>query len=94
MGTIANSIASRTLSSFHNARATLFQRHAALLVAENGVYLIYGFKFEFEGTILEIENDTDANGNIFVSYPIKSIIFPRERHSVQESQSMREFLEA
>ena len=39
MGTIAVNIASRTFSSQHYARATLFQRHAALLVANNAVCL-------------------------------------------------------
>ena len=46
MGTIAVNIASRTFSSHHYARATLFQRHAALLVANNAVCLMSGFDFE------------------------------------------------
>ena len=46
MGTIAVSIASRTLSSLHCARATLFQRHGALLLANNAVCLMSGFDFE------------------------------------------------
>ena len=43
MGAIAVNIASRNLSSLHYARATLFHRHAALLVANNAVYLMSGF---------------------------------------------------
>ena len=46
MGTIAVIIASRTLSSLLYARATLFQRHAALLVAKNAVCLMSCFDFE------------------------------------------------
>ena len=46
MGTIAVNIASRTLSSLHYARATFFQRHAALLVADSAVCLMSGFDFE------------------------------------------------
>ena len=46
MGTIAVNLASRTLSSLYYARAKLFQRHAALLVANNAVCLISGFDFE------------------------------------------------
>ena len=46
MGTIEVNIASRTLSSLHYARATLFQRHAALLVANNAVCLMSGFDCE------------------------------------------------
>ena len=46
MGTIAVGIAWRTLSSPHYARATLFQRHAAHLVANNAVCLTSGFDFE------------------------------------------------
>ena len=46
VGTIAVDIASRTLSSLHYACATLFHRHAALLVANNAVCLMSGFDFE------------------------------------------------
>ena len=46
MGTIAVNIASRTLSSLHYARATLFQRHAGLPVANNAVCFMSGFDFE------------------------------------------------
>ena len=46
MGTIAVNIASRILSLLRYARATLFQRHAALLVANNAVCLLSGFDFE------------------------------------------------
>ena len=43
MMSIAVNIASRTLNSLEYARQTLFQRHAALLVANNAVCLISGF---------------------------------------------------
>ena len=46
METIAVNIASRTLSSLRYARAMLFQRHAALLVANNAACLMSGFDFE------------------------------------------------
>ena len=46
MGTISGNIASRTLSSLHCSRATLFQRHAAHLVANNGICPMSGFDFE------------------------------------------------
>ena len=46
MGTNAVNIASRTLSSLHYARATLFQRYAALLGPNNAVCLMSGFDFE------------------------------------------------
>ena len=44
--TIPVNISSRTLSLSHYARATLFLRHAALLVANNAVCLMSGFDFE------------------------------------------------
>ena len=37
MGAIAGNMALRTLSSLHYARAMLFQRHAALLAANNAI---------------------------------------------------------
>ena len=43
MRSIAVIIASRTLNSLEYASQTLFQRHAALLVANNAVCLISGF---------------------------------------------------
>ena len=43
MRSIAANIASRTLNSLEYASQTLFQRHAALLVANNTVFLITGF---------------------------------------------------
>ena len=43
MRSIAVNTASRTLNSLEYARQTLFQRHAALLVANNAVCLISGF---------------------------------------------------
>ena len=46
MGTIAVGIASRTLSSLHYARGTVFQRHVALLVANCAVCLMSGFDFK------------------------------------------------
>ena len=46
MGILAVDIASRTLSSLNYARATLFQRYAALLVANNAVGLMSDFDFE------------------------------------------------
>ena len=46
MGNIAVNIASRTLSSLHYARATLFQRHAALLAADNAICLMFSFDFD------------------------------------------------
>ena len=46
MGTIAVNIVPRTLGSLHNARATLFQRHAAHLVAKNAACLMSGFDFK------------------------------------------------
>ena len=46
MGTVAVNIASGTVSPLHYAHARLFQRHAALLVADNAVCLISGFDFE------------------------------------------------
>ena len=59
-GAIAVNIASRTLSSLHYARATLFQRHAALLVANNAVCLMSGFNFEVLVIRLEIIYSTVA----------------------------------
>ena len=47
MGTIAVNSAYRTLSSLYYARATLFRRHDALLVAKNAVCLMSSFDFEF-----------------------------------------------
>ena len=46
MGTIAVNTALRTLSSLQYARATLFQRHVALHMANNAVCLMSGFDFE------------------------------------------------
>ena len=43
MRSIAVNIASRTLNTMEYAGQTLFQRHAALLVANNAVCLISGF---------------------------------------------------
>ena len=43
---IAVNITSRTLSSMEYASQTLFQRHAALLVANNAVCLISGFNLQ------------------------------------------------
>ena len=60
MGTIAGNIASRTLSSLHYARATLFQGHAPLLVANNAVCLMSGFDFEVLVIRLEIIHSTVA----------------------------------
>ena len=45
-GAIAVNIASRTLSLLHCAHATLFQRHVALLVANNAVCFMSDFDFE------------------------------------------------
>ena len=45
-GTIAVNIASRALRSLHYARATFFQRRAALLVTNNAVCLMSGVDFE------------------------------------------------
>ena len=45
MGTIAVNIASRTMSSFHYARAHLIQRYATLLVRKNAVSLKFRFDF-------------------------------------------------
>ena len=42
---IAVNIALRTLNSLHYAQSTLFQGHAALLVANNAVCLTSGFDF-------------------------------------------------
>ena len=60
MGTTAVNFASRTLRSLHYARATLFQRHAALLVANNAVCVMCGFDFEVQGLRLEIRHSTVA----------------------------------
>ena len=60
MEAIAVNIASRTLSSLHYARATLVQRHAALLVANNAVCLMSGFDFEVQVIRLEIIHSTVA----------------------------------
>ena len=60
MGGIAVNIAPRTLSSLHNARETLFQRHAALLWPKKGVCLMYGFDFKVEVIRLEIIHSTVA----------------------------------
>ena len=60
MGTIAVNIASRTLSSLHHASLTLFQRYAALLVANNSVCLISGFDFVVKVLRLEIIHRTVA----------------------------------
>ena len=46
IGTIAVKIASRTLTSLHYARATLFQRHDAPLAVKSAVCLMSGFDFE------------------------------------------------
>ena len=46
MGTVAINIASRTLGTLHYARATLCQRHAELLEANNAICLMSGFDFE------------------------------------------------
>ena len=46
MGSVAVNIDSRALSSAHYARSTMFQRHAALLVASNAECLISGFDFQ------------------------------------------------
>ena len=46
VGTFAVGITSSALSSLHYARATLFQGHATLLVANNTVCLMSGFDFE------------------------------------------------
>ena len=46
MGTVAVKIASRTLTSLHYARATLFQRHDAPLAVKSAVCLMSGFDFE------------------------------------------------
>ena len=70
MGTIAVNIASRTLSSLQYARATLFQCHAALLVANNIVCLMSGFDFGVQVNELEIKHDTVACGNIIVPCPL------------------------
>ena len=43
MRSIAVNIAARTLNSLEQASQTLFQRHAALLVANSAVCLISGF---------------------------------------------------
>ena len=68
MGTIAINIASRTFSSLHYARATLFQRHAAPLVTNNAVSLMSGFDFEVSVIRLEIMHSTVAVWNIVVFY--------------------------
>ena len=47
-------------SSLHYSRATLFQRHAALLVANNAVCLMSGFDFEVEVIRVEITHNTVA----------------------------------
>ena len=60
MGTIAVGTASRTLSSLHYSRATLFQRHAALLLANNAVRFMSGFDFEVKVIRLEIIRSTVA----------------------------------
>ena len=54
MGTIAVIIAARTLSSLHYPPATLFQRHAALLVTNNAVCRMSGFDFEVQVIRFEI----------------------------------------
>ena len=56
MGTIAVKIASRTLSPLYYARATLFQRHAAHLLANNAVSLMSGFDCEAE--VIRTRNHT------------------------------------
>ena len=58
MGTIAVKIAARTFSSPHYARATLFQRHATLLVANNAICLTSGFNFEVQVVRLETKHDS------------------------------------
>ena len=46
MGSIAVNIALRALSSVDYARSAMFQRHAALLVANNDACLIFRFDFQ------------------------------------------------
>ena len=60
IGTIKVNIASRSLSSLHYARATVFRRHAAPLVANNAVCLMSGFDFEVSVNRLEIKHSTVA----------------------------------
>ena len=55
MGAIAVNIAPRTLSSLHYARATVFQRHAAILGANNVVCLMPGFYFEVESKLYTVQ---------------------------------------
>ena len=49
---IAVNIASRTWSSLEYAGQTLFQMHAALLVANNAVYLISGCTHRVQNTLV------------------------------------------
>ena len=78
---IAVNSASRTLGSLHYARATLFQRHAALLVANNAVYLMRGFDFEAYVIRIEIIHSTVAVRNI--------VVFPKSLLLVQTVKIIR-----
>ena len=60
MGMMAVNIASKPLSSLHYARASLFQRHTALLEAKSVVCLMSGFDFQVKVFRLKIIHSTVA----------------------------------
>ena len=66
MGTIAVNNASRTVSSFPSARATLYRCYVGPLVSNNAFCLMHGSDLKVVAITLETTDESTAFGNIFV----------------------------